>query len=124
MSNNIRTLADRIRNEVADRPTLREWAAAAEALQARAEQAEPPALPTTGIDVRRTRAGWKIESAAELTNEQACAIVFRADPSDVAMGDYVEVHDPEGIRAGEVYRATLHRQAFAPAYVTVEIDLS
>lgn len=83
-------------------------------------------LPTTGINVNHyPNWGWKITSEYSLTNEQAMAIKFiEEDPKKVILGEYVEVHDPNGVRTGHISRATYNTRPFDPDFISVEIDLS
>lgn len=67
--------------------------------------------------------GWLIASSANLTDEDAAAITFRAEPKQVVMGDYVEVSDPDGTRIGHVKTATYFERWNGPAYVNVTIEL-
>ena len=72
---------------------------------------------------RKTAGDWQIVSATPLTDEEAASITFRADPTEVVLGGYVEVIDPEGVRVGNVSTAALGRDPFGPNYVTVGLTL-
>lgn len=69
------------------------------------------------------REGWTIETAATLSDAEAMAITFRAEPKQVVMGQFVQVTDAEGIRIGHVKRAEYFDGIFGPAYVMVSIEL-
>lgn len=75
------------------------------------------------MNVTHTGQGWKIETAATLSDEEAGAVTFIVEPKQAVLGEFVEVVDAEGIRIGEVTRATLQRRAFAPSIAVVEIAL-
>lgn len=75
------------------------------------------------VEHSKGRKEWVIRTAGTLTDDEAKAITFRADPGQVVLGAYVEVEDAEGIRIGHLSNATYHRQAFGPAYVICAIEL-
>lgn len=66
---------------------------------------------------------WIIETPRTLSNDEALNITFRAMPSQVVMGQYVQITDAEGIRIGMVKRAEYFERSWGPAYVVVGIDL-
>jgi hypothetical protein len=67
--------------------------------------------------------GWTIATEHTLTDAEAAAITFRAEPRQVVMGEFVEVADAEGTRIGHVKTAEYVERAFGPAFVTVSIEL-
>lgn len=69
------------------------------------------------------REGWTIETAATLSDAEAMAITFRAEPKQVVMGQFVQVTDAEGIRIGHVKSAEYVERWGGPAYVVVGIQL-
>lgn len=85
------------------------------------------ALTTPGLLVEKTKDGWKIRSFADLTDEDAGRIKFRAEPKKVTLGGYVEVVDSKGIRTGHVATA-IYREGrvglMSQPYVICEIELS
>lgn len=84
---------------------------------------DEPVVPSTGVRVERTADGWEITALAELTDAQAAAITFRADPALVRPGQFVAVEDAGGTRIGHVSGVTYHESGFAPAYALVSITL-
>lgn len=75
------------------------------------------------MDVVKHADNWSITSPVSLTDEEAQALTFRADPKQVVLGDLVTVTDPEGTRIGHVASATYHDRSYGPAYVVVTIEL-
>lgn len=67
--------------------------------------------------------GWTITTDLSMTDETAAGLQFRAEPSQVVMGDFVEVVDAEGTRIGHVKAAEYYERDFGPAYVKVSIEL-
>lgn len=66
---------------------------------------------------------WTIRATGPLTDAEAAAITFMAEPSQVVMGCFVSVIDAEGTRIGHLAAATYHRRAFGPPYVECSIEL-
>lgn len=80
---------------------------------------DPPA-----VRVEHKQGQWEITAVSgSLTDEQAAAITFIADPQQVVLGAFVAVNDEGGQRIGYVHRAELVRRAFAPSYVVASIQL-
>ena len=76
------------------------------------------------MNVVRTSEGWSITTAQELSNDEARAITFRADPKQVVLGDFVEVVDAGGTRIGHLSSATYHENLYmGPSYVICSIHL-
>lgn len=75
------------------------------------------------MNITKNRDGWKIESPAKLTDEEAKGITFRATPAQVVMGEFVEVVDPDGTRIGHVSEAVYRERWDGPAYVVCAITL-
>lgn len=66
---------------------------------------------------------WRIQSPETLTDAEAAAITFRAEPTDVVVGEYVEVEDANGIRIGHLATAQYKEPLFAPAFALCSIEL-
>jgi hypothetical protein len=67
----------------------------------------------TTATVTRIGGGWTLTTALELTDAEACALTFQANPALVRLGDYVEVTDAEGTRIGHVAGGTYHPGSLA-----------
>jgi len=79
---------------------------------------------TRSMQLEQTKHGWALTTPGTLTDTEAQAITFRADPDQVRLGTYVEVVDAEGIRIGRITSATYHTRMTGPAYVVCHIDLN
>jgi hypothetical protein len=75
------------------------------------------------MNVERDRDGWKITSEVMLTDEQAKAVTFMADPIQVTLGGFVKIVDPGGIRIGHVEQAYYRERHTGPSYVICSIRL-
>jgi spore germination protein YaaH len=81
-------------------------------------------ITPASFDVRRSNDGdWSITTAATITDKQAAAITWRANPGDVVLGAYVQVSDAGGLRIGHLATATYHKGWNQPAYVTCGLEL-
>ena len=79
--------------------------------------------PSVRVDYRPRTQDWKISTDAELTDAQAMAITFRAEPKQVVLGAFVEVVDAGGTRIGHVSTAVYRERWDGPSYVVVTITL-
>jgi hypothetical protein len=108
-----------------DYPDEDEWEAydRAEIDAQRAEvEEERAATLAARMTCEKTRDGWKFSTNGTLTDADAGALTFRAEPEQVTMGASVEVHDAGGIRIGGSIPCDV-QAAPGPPYVVCEIDL-
>lgn len=88
---------------------------------------ETPALAGRFVQVVRENDGlgmvWNITISGSISDEEAMAITFQAEPKEVVLGEHVNVIDAEGTRIGHIKTATYFERAFGPAYVIVGIHL-
>ena len=73
--------------------------------------------------VEKTRQGWKLSTTATLTDDEAKTLTFRAEPSQVTAGEFVEVIDADGTRIGDVATITYQRSLWDLGRVVCTIDL-
>jgi hypothetical protein len=66
---------------------------------------------------------WSIVTAETITDAHAKAITWRANPSDVVLGAYVQVSDAGGLRIGHLAKATYHNPWAQTPYVICELEL-
>lgn len=68
--------------------------------------------------------GWVYRTPATLSGTEAEALVIQTSDLRLArLGEYVEVYDANGIRIGQVVRATLH-ETFYHTWAELEIQLA
>lgn len=65
--------------------------------------------------------GWTLTSDVVLSDEEAKALSFYTAPSEVRLGEFVQIADPEGLRIGHVSSAVLHRYATGIVVCNVEL---
>ena len=88
------------------------------------EQDSDPTAPVFHIERRKESADWYITTGTVLTDEEAQAVTFKADPLQVVMGDFVELEDPASTRIGHVWKAEYVGGGWTDSpYVTVQIKL-
>jgi hypothetical protein len=76
------------------------------------------------LTVRRSNDGdWSISTTTTITDKQAAAITWKANPGDVEMGAYVQVSDAGGLRIGHLATATYRKDWNEPAYVICGLEL-